>query len=545
MNQLKTILSKNIRYVIVTIVLNIVASFAMVYAGYSLSYIFNGYESGGDRTKELIVSCAFVIGIWLVAILLLYISGLMQAATMKRIKNNLRLMMSEKLSSIDYGAFVGKDSGNYISWLTNDVDAISAQSFLALFSIVTSISTVLFSIVALFIVSVYVGATSIVLFFLVSLLPQLATMGLEKANKARSQAQEESLERFKDSIMGFPIFYLTRSFNTLKTRIQVASKYLEEANYAYSKRTLAVKAFIIFMSTLGQIVILAITVFAAILGFAPIGAVLSVGNLSGSFFNSISEVAQGIATIKASKSLWEKFQITNQENATVNMLDHTGSIICKNLRFAYDETEILNIEAMEFQRNGKYALVGESGSGKTTLVKLLLGLLKNKAGTIEIGKIPLSTISKDSLYRKMAYVEQQVYLFQDTLRFNITLGADYSEERIQQTIDRCRLRDFVNSLQNGIDTLIAEDGKNMSGGQRQRIALARALIRNVDFIILDEGTSALDKDNALDIELSLVNDPQIGVIIITHNLRDEVRQRLDLVYELKNRTLDACPEMSK
>ena len=92
---------------------------------------------------------------------------------------------------------------------------------------------------------------------------------------------------------------------------------------------------------------------------------------------------------------------------------------------------------------------------------------------------------------------------------------------------------IVDSLPNGLDTQIAEDGKNMSGGQRQRIALARALIRNVALIILDEGTAALDESNALEIEMGLMRDPNIGVIIITHTLRNEVKEYLDAVYELK------------
>ena len=94
------------------------------------------------------------------------------------------------------------------------------------------------------------------------------------------------------------------------------------------------------------------------------------------------------------------------------------------------------------------------------------------------------------------------------------------------------MEDFVNSLPDSLDTVIKENGKNLSGGQRQRIALARGLIRNVQYIILDEGTSALDEANALDIENNLLNTPQLSVIIITHNLRDSIREQLTAVYQL-------------
>ena len=129
-------------------------------------------------------------------------------------------------------------------------------------------------------------------------------------------------------------------------------------------------------------------------------------------------------------------------------------------------------------------------------------------------------------------MDQQVYLFQDTIRFNITLGQPFTDREIMAVIKRWRLEDFVNSLPDSLDTVIKENGKNLSGGQRQRIALARGLIRNVQYIILDEGTSALDEANALDIENNLLNTPQLSVIIITHNLRDSIQEQLTAVYQL-------------
>lgn len=215
------------------------------------------------------------------------------------------------------------------------------------------------------------------------------------------------------------------------------------------------------------------------------------------------------------------------------VIDSIDFIKLDNVGFRFEQKEVLQIKSMNFRQGGKYALVGESGCGKTTLAKILMGLLENYTGTILYGDKPLNRISRDSLYQAVAYVDQKVYLFQDTLRFNITLGATYSEERIDEIVRNCNLKSFVDSLPNGLDTQIAEDGKNMSGGQRQRIALARALIRNVALIILDEGTAALDESNALEIEMGLMRDPNIGVIIITHTLRNEVKEYLDAVYELK------------
>ena len=131
---------------------------------------------------------------------------------------------------------------------------------------------------------------------------------------------------------------------------------------------------------------------------------------------------------------------------------------------------------------------------------MILGLLPQYSGSIFYDALEQHQVSLRSLYDRIAYVDQQVYLFQDTLRYNITLGEPYSESEIQRVLEQCRLTELAASLPQGLDTVISENGKNFSGGQRQRIALARGLIRKVGWIILDEGTSALDESNALEIE---------------------------------------------
>ena len=191
---------------------------------------------------------------------------------------------------------------------------------------------------------------------------------------------------------------------------------------------------------------------------------------------------------------------------------------------------VLNGKNFEFKVGNKYAIVGESGSGKTTVLKLIMGLLPDYEGNIYYDSIEQKSLDLKSFYNKVAYVDQQVYLFQDTLRFNITLGENYSDEEIMEVVKMCKLESLLNSLPNGLDSIIKENGKNLSGGQRQRISLARGFIRNANYIIMDEGTSALDEENAVDIETSLMEQEKAGVIIITHNLRDCIKNKLTKVY---------------
>ena len=300
-----------------------------------------------------------------------------------------------------------------------------------------------------------------------------------------------------------------------------------------NKTNVTVQILISTVSMVGQVILLLVTLLAAVIGATPAGAALSVGNLAGSFFNGAGELVQCFMTVKASKPLWEKFDDNNADTTeSKDTISAIPEIKLENVSFQYGDRPVLKNKNFTFSANGKYAIMGESGSGKTTLTKIILGLLPGYTGNVWYGNQEQKKINTEDLYNCVAYVDQQVYLFQDTLRFNITLGMPYSDEEVMAVVRKCCLEDYVRSLPEGLDTVIMENGKNLSGGQRQRIALARALIRKVQYIILDEGTSALDEVNALDIENNLLSTQDMGVIIITHNLRDCIREKLTDVYSL-------------
>ena len=321
--------------------------------------------------------------------------------------------------------------------------------------------------------------------------------------------------------------------NCICERISAASEKAELADYRFNCTNTTAQSLISTVSMMGQCILLLVTLLVAAAGATPAGAVLSVGNLAGSFFNGAGAFVRSFMAVKASKPLWEKFRMdTACPDTTKSNIDEIPEITLHNVSFQYGNKVILQGINYSFHAGCKYAVMGESGSGKTTLTKIILDLLPGYTGDIRYGQVEQKHICLENLHRHIAYVDQQVYLFQDTIRFNITLGQPFTDREIMAVIKRCRLEDFVNSLPDSLDTVIKENGKNLSGGQRQRIALARGLIRNVQYIILDEGTSALDEANALDIENNLLNTPQLGVIIITHNLRDSIREQFTAVYQL-------------
>ncbi|MBS5137949.1 MAG: ATP-binding cassette domain-containing protein [Clostridium sp.] len=185
-----------------------------------------------------------------------------------------------------------------------------------------------------------------------------------------------------------------------------------------------------------------------------------------------------------------------------------------------------------FEIGKKYALIGPSGCGKSTLLKILLGWLPDYTGTILLDDKDAKNYTTEQLQQQMSYIEQDVFLFNTTIRENITLGENFTESQLQKALHDSALTGDLVSMPDGLDTIVGEEGRNLSGGQKQRVAIARALIHNRSILLVDEGTSALDQKNADIVEQSLLSNPDLTLILISHHLTEEGKQRFDKVYEL-------------
>ena len=184
----------------------------------------------------------------------------------------------------------------------------------------------------------------------------------------------------------------------------------------------------------------------------------------------------------------------------------------------------------------KAVLVGESGCGKSTLAKLLFQYYPDYTGSILFNGQQLRGIDRQSLYQRVGYIAQTTYLFNDTLRSNICLGADFPEAQLSHAIGTAGLTDWVSTLPDGLDTLISENGKNLSGGQRQRIGIARALYKQANILFFDEATSALDSGTEEGINRSIAELSQhnrdLTIVVIAH--RESSLEYCDRIITLDN-----------
>ena len=211
------------------------------------------------------------------------------------------------------------------------------------------------------------------------------------------------------------------------------------------------------------------------------------------------------------------------------------NIEIKNLNFSYsDERQALNNINLTFEKNKKYAIVGESGPGKSTLTKLLMRYYKNYNGEILIDNKNLQKILSHDLYKNISMIQQNVFMFDDSIKENIKLYADYSDDEILEVCGRSGLSNLISILPNGINSLVGENGNKLSGGEKQRIAIARSLINDTKILILDESTSALDNETAYNLETSLLSINDLTLVVVTHKLIKNILLSYDEIIVMKD-----------
>jgi ABC-type bacteriocin/lantibiotic exporter with double-glycine peptidase domain len=254
----------------------------------------------------------------------------------------------------------------------------------------------------------------------------------------------------------------------------------------------------------------------------------------GAFMAAAYKIIPGIARILNSTGQLRTYSFTIHElvkqNKSVDLhpVDstppHIQSITLEQIGFTYDHKPVLDHFSGLLQSGDFVGIAGNSGNGKTTLLNILLGFVTPHAGEVYINQQPTTSLQRKQYWHQIAYVKQQPFFMYDTLLANITLNGRQSHERqrLQKALDISGVSEWLSQLPDGLNTLLTENAKNISGGQRQRIALARALYKEANLIILDEPFSELDakaEENLLHHLQQLAAAGKI-VILITHNKKN-------------------------
>ena len=210
-----------------------------------------------------------------------------------------------------------------------------------------------------------------------------------------------------------------------------------------------------------------------------------------------------------------------------------GEILFNQICFSYSEgKEVLKELNLRVKEGEKVVLLGTSGSGKSSILKILMGMERAQSGTIRIGGQDTMDLGEDRLFKEISYIQQEVFIFDGTIRENISLFQTYREEELQSVIERAGLRNLIK--EKGLDYLCGENGAALSGGERQRISIARSLLRKTPILLADEITASLDKENTYLVLDTLLNIENTTEILVLHDLDSRILSRVDRICVLKN-----------
>jgi len=450
----------------------------------------------------------------------------------------LREKLLSHITILDIDFFRKMHSGELLSRITNDISRI--QTVVA--NIIPELIREILTIAALGGYVIYQNPK--LAFYFIVVMP-LAIFPLSKLSKKMRRYSKLSQESTADMTQR-----LEEVFSNIEVIKSNSSQKFELDRFAIENST-------VFKYIMKQIKVNALTSpIMELLGSVAIGLVIYIGGMEvingnmtvGSFFSFSAALFMLYDPIRRLSGLYNRAQDAISANermmellnlkpdikgGDVLLQENIDTISINNVSLVYDDHQALKDVSLKLQKGNFYALVGDSGAGKSSLVNLLVRFYDPSSGQILINSQNINNFTLESLHDKIAYVTQHIMIFNDTIAANIAYGKEIDKARVIEALKKAYAYDFVSKLPDGVNTVLAQRGSNLSGGQKQRIALARALYKNPDVLIMDEATSALDNISEKKIKdaISKLKNEMI-TISVAHRLSSI--QNADTIFYFQN-----------
>lgn len=434
-------------------------------------------------------------------------------------------------------SFYQENAGSYISVLTNDTQKIQDNYLNSLFRLVEYFALLIGALLVMFLYSVPLTLVVLAGCLLPILASSLVSGKLSVWEKRLSDQNESFVNMVKDLLGGFPVIKSFQAEAEASARFSDQNRRLEQIRFHRLKAEDIMNILCMSCGFIVQIGVFLMGSWLSIKGQITIGVVIAFVQLMNYVIQPISNIPQLLSLRKAAGGLIHKIA----ENASEHQTAYAGlsldgmetGISFRNVSFGYQpEKPILQNINLELEAGKSYAVVGASGSGKTTLLNLLLGGMSGYSGHLTIDGAELKDIDRNCLYQLISVIQQNVFLFDSSIRDNITMFKDFPEADIQSAIRRSGLAQLVQ--EKGIDFLCGENGCNLSGGERQRISIARGLLKYSRLLMMDEATAALDAETANVITNAVLDVTGLTKFVITHKIEESTLRRFDQILVLRD-----------
>lgn len=521
---------------IVTIILTIAMSSLNLMISWLIQQIM---DSMANQNMQSVVRCAWIAASVVIAYTVANaVHRAVYPRFLQRAMQQYRDYAFSRLTQKSLRSFSKESTALYVSALTNDCTSIENNYLAATFTLIEF----LFCFLGALIMMLYYSPVMLVLAVALSFLPVAVSMTagnrLTEQEKEISKKNERFVSIVNELLSGFPVI---KSFRAETQASRLFSQRNEQAEEAKKNKRRTEQLISLLANDAGIIAQMGIFLAGAWLAISnkgvTAGVVIVFVQLMNYILNPISQVPLLWSNRKAAIALMEKLSDALSENVREEgrekLNGFSEKIEVKDLTYGYEpESHVLKDLDVQFDAGKSYAIVGGSGSGKSTLLNLLMGSSSNYRGEICIDGVSIKNIESESLYQLMTSVQQNVFIFNDTIRNNVTMFHEFPDREVTLALERSGLSEFIEKR--GEDFVCGENGANLSGGERQRISIARALLRKSPILLVDEATATLDAATARAVSFSILNLVGMTRIVVTHRLEEAILRRYDKILVMKN-----------
>lgn len=483
----------------------------------------------------------FAFVLFLLETLLSFVKGYYR----KKTNVNLKMYYLEKIFQKNINEFNKDSNAKYVSHMMSDLNTVDLDYIDGIFELALSVISFVITIIIIGGVSMELLIIVLVVGALVGFLSNVLSKPIQKLYEERSGLYDKYTHYLQEVLSAFRIIRVNSLYKRVEKQFTGRSENLQSKSYEIEKKSTYIYAVQNFMINFVVLFVMAISVYYAVIGKITFGGVILILNNFSSLISPFQRASELLPKIFSTKALFKVLDesLLNQDLQEEKEELHSfqEGISFEGVTFSYGENKVLEDLSLSLKKNGKYLIVGPSGGGKSTFLKLLRKYFHPQSGSIYVDGKPLNYITKDSYFKHLSNVEQNVFMFDDTVRNNLTLLKDIPEEKIQEAITRAGLRSFVENLPKGLETIIEDNGRNISGGERSRIAIARALLNESEILILDEAFQSLDYETARAIEKTILDLPELTVVNVSHILIPENKNAYDEMLYVDRKRIERIP----
>lgn len=492
---------------------------------YFIARIVKDLLAGRTDKSAYIINCALILALWLGHSLFHALSTANSHLATFHTLAVIRKRALDKLAKMPLGNVISQPSGALKSTIVERIDSIETTLAHILPEFTTGIGAPIIILIYAFVINWKLGLAALITVPLGVICYMLMMLGYEE-NYSRTVRATKALNAVTTEYIG--------GIEVIKVFGKAQSSYEKFA--AAAKESAA--SFVDWMRKCNVYMTFAMCIMpATMLSVLPIGGIMAIhGTISTADFITIiiltigliepllgimsysDDIAQMDTIVTEVRNIIDAPEMVRPEKLTKTIMN--GDIVLDNIHFGYNDKEIIHGISMTVHKGEFIALVGPSGSGKSTVARLIASLWDVSGGNISFGGVDIRDIPLDDYNDKIAYVSQDNYLFDLSVRENIRLGnQSATDQDVEDAARKCGCHDFIMSLENGYDTLVGSSGGHLSGGERQRISIARAMLKNAEIIILDEATAYTDPENEAVIQKSVAKLVEgRTLIVIAHRL---------------------------